>query len=138
MRQLTMYWTTDDEARFEVKADGRVWRVSVPEAPAEQGYDLALNGKSLWLTDGREVFWNCGRFWTEPNHAEVMLALGLHEADVAEYREYAAQAQRFAEVDRTLSAFAHVVGGVHPRPGREQQTVESLRARARALLERTT
>ena len=59
-------------------------------------------------------------------------------ADVAEYREYAAQAQRFAEVDRTLSAFAHVVGGVHPRPGREQQTVESLRARARALLERTT
>lgn len=59
-------------------------------------------------------------------------------ADIAEYREYAAQAQRTAEVDRTLSAFVHVVGGVHPRPGREQQTVESLRARARTLLERTT
>ena len=59
-------------------------------------------------------------------------------ADVAEYREYAAQAQRSAEVDRTLSAFAHLVGGVHPRPGQEQQTVESLKARARALLERTT
>jgi hypothetical protein len=71
-----------------VKADGRVWRLSVPEAPADQGYDLALNGKSLWLTDGREVFWNCGPFWTEPNHAEVMMALGLNEADVAEYRRW--------------------------------------------------
>ena len=88
IRQLTIYWTTDDEARLEVKADGRVWRLSVPEAPAEQGYDLALNGKSLWLTDGREVFWNCGPFWTEPNYAEVMMALGLHEADVAEYRRW--------------------------------------------------
>jgi hypothetical protein len=37
-----------------------------------------------------------------------------------------------------LSAFAHVVAGVHPRPGREQQTVESLRSRARELLVRTT
>jgi hypothetical protein len=83
-----MYWTTDDDLRFELKADGQVWRLSVPEAAAEQGYDLALNGKSLWLTDGREVFWNCGPFWTEPNHAEVMMALGLHEADVAEYRRW--------------------------------------------------
>ncbi len=58
-------------------------------------------------------------------------------ADVAEYREYAAYAQRVAESDRALSAFAHVVGGVHPRPGREQQTVEGLRPRARQLLERT-
>ena len=58
-------------------------------------------------------------------------------ADVSEYREYAAHAQRMAETDRTLSAFGHVVGGVHPRPGREQQTVESLRSRARELLERT-
>jgi hypothetical protein len=59
-------------------------------------------------------------------------------ADVAEYREYAAQAQCTAESDGLLSAFAHVVAGVHPRPGREQQTVESLRSRARELLERTT
>ena len=55
-------------------------------------------------------------------------------ADVAEYREYAGQAERAAEADRTLSAFAHLVAGVCPRPGHEQQTVESLRARARALL----
>ena len=58
-------------------------------------------------------------------------------ADVAEYREYAAQAQRTAETERPLAAFAHVVAGVHPRPGREQQTVESLRSRAREPLERT-
>jgi hypothetical protein len=58
-------------------------------------------------------------------------------ADVAEYREYAAHAERVAESDRALSAFAHVVGGVHPRPGREQQTVEGLRGRARELLDRT-
>ena len=57
-------------------------------------------------------------------------------ADVAEYREYAAQAQCTAESDGLLSAFAHVVAGVHPRPGREQQTVESLRSRARQLLDR--
>lgn len=86
MKQLTIYWTTEDAARFET--DERVWRLSVPEAPCEQGYDLVLPGKSLWLTDGREVFWNCGPFWTEPNHAEVMLAMGLHEADVAEYRRW--------------------------------------------------
>ncbi len=58
-------------------------------------------------------------------------------ADVAEYRDYAGHALRMAETDRALSAFAHVVAGVHPRPGREQQTVESLRSRARELLERT-
>ena len=58
-------------------------------------------------------------------------------AEVTEDREYAAHAQRAAENDRVLSAFAHVVGGVHPRPGREQQTVEGLRPRARQLLERT-
>ncbi|HEX5813027.1 MAG TPA: hypothetical protein VFY38_13030 [Pseudonocardia sp.] len=58
-------------------------------------------------------------------------------ADVAEYRDYAGHAQRMAETDRALMAFAHVVGGVHPRPGREQQTVASLRSRARELLERT-
>ena len=88
MRELTIYWTTDDQAAFERNAAERVWRLSVPEAPVEQGYDLALPGKSLWLTDGREVFWNCGPFWTEPNHAEVMMALGLHEGDVAEYRRW--------------------------------------------------
>jgi hypothetical protein len=55
-------------------------------------------------------------------------------ADIAEYREYAAQAQLAAETDRLLTTFAHVVAGVHPRPGREQQTVESLRERARSLL----
>jgi len=58
-------------------------------------------------------------------------------ADVAEYREYAAHAQRVAETDRALSRFAHIVAGVRPRPGREQQTVENLRARASELLERT-
>lgn len=58
-------------------------------------------------------------------------------ADVAEYREYAEHAQRMAEIDRTLMAFAHVVAGVRPRPGREQQTLESLRSRARELLEQT-
>ena len=42
-------------------------------------------------------------------------------ADVSEYREYAAHAQRMAETDRTLSPFGHVVGGVHPRPGREHR-----------------
>jgi|SRR5690349_21968074 hypothetical protein len=57
-------------------------------------------------------------------------------ADVAEYREYAGQAERAAEVDRPLSAFAHLVAGVRPRPGREQQTVEGLRSRARELLAR--
>ena len=88
MRQLTIYWTTDDQAAFEANAAERMWRLSVPEAPVEQGYDLVLPGKSLLLTDGREVFWNCGPFWTEPNHAEVMMALGLHEADVAEYRRW--------------------------------------------------
>ena len=56
-------------------------------------------------------------------------------AGAAEYREYASHAQRLAETDRVLLAFAHVVGGVHPRPGREQQTVESLRSRARELLD---
>jgi hypothetical protein len=85
MRQLTIYWTND---RLEVNTDERVWRLSVPKAPVDQGYDLVLPGKSLWLTDGREVFWNCGSFWTEPNHAEVMMALGLHEAEVAEYRRW--------------------------------------------------
>ena len=39
MRQLTIYWTTDDQAAFEANAAERVWRLSVPEAPAEQGYD---------------------------------------------------------------------------------------------------
>jgi hypothetical protein len=59
-------------------------------------------------------------------------------ADITEYREYAAQAQRTAEADRALAAFAHLVAGIHPRAGREQQTVDGLRVRARALLERTT
>ena len=56
-------------------------------------------------------------------------------ADVTEFREYAAQAEEAAETDRSLSAFAHVVAGVHPRPGREQQTVEGLRSRAKVLLQ---
>lgn len=56
-------------------------------------------------------------------------------ADIAEYREYAAEAQRLTEIDEPLAAFAHVVAGVRPRPGREQQTVESLRSRARRLLD---
>ena len=59
-------------------------------------------------------------------------------ADVAEYREYADRARSLAGTDRALTAFAHVVGGVRPRPGRERQTVESLRSRARELLVRTT
>ena len=58
-------------------------------------------------------------------------------ADVVEYREYAAHAQRVAETDRALSTFARIVAGVRPRPGRERQTVENLRARASELLERT-
>ena len=57
-------------------------------------------------------------------------------ADVAEYREYADRARSLAGTDRALTAFAHVVGGVRPRPGRERQTVESLRSRARQLLDR--
>lgn len=84
MKQHTIYWMTD---RFDVNTDERVWE-RVPEAPCEQGYDLTVPGKSLWLTDGREVFWNCGPSWTAPNHAEVMMALGLHEAEVAEYRRW--------------------------------------------------
>ena len=66
MRRLTIYWTTDDQAAFEANAAERDVASSVPEATVEQGYDLVLPGKSLWLTDGREVFWNCGPFWTEP------------------------------------------------------------------------
>lgn len=58
-------------------------------------------------------------------------------ADVAEYREYAAQAERAADTDRSLSTFVHLVAGLHPRPGHEQQTAETLRSRARELLERT-
>ena len=87
MKQLTIYWTTDDATTYEDR-EGVWWRLKVPEGPPEQGYDLVLPGKSLWLTDGREVFWNCGPFWTEPNHAEVMMALGLREGDVAEYRRW--------------------------------------------------
>jgi hypothetical protein len=56
-------------------------------------------------------------------------------ADITEYREYAAEAQGAAEADRLLTAFAHVVGGLHPRPGREQQTLDGLRERARTLLD---
>ena len=82
---LTIYWS--DGAKYEDREG--VWRrLTVPEGPPEAGYDLVNPGKSLWLTDGREVFWNCGPFWTEPNHAEVMIALGLHEAEVAEYRRW--------------------------------------------------
>ena len=87
---LTIYWTDGDwtdGGQYEDREG--VWRrLTVPEGPTAQGYDLVMPGKSLWLTDGREVFWNCGPFWTEPNHAEVMLAMGLHEADVAEYRRW--------------------------------------------------
>jgi len=55
-------------------------------------------------------------------------------ADVAEYREYEAQAQSLEGTDAALAAFAHVVGGVRPRPGKEKQTVDGLRLRAQQLL----
>ena len=100
-------------------------RVAVPEAPEVD----AIEG---WGCP------RCGRVDAPQPCLGICVRRPGMVADVAEYREYAAQAERTAEVDRTLSAFAHVVGGVHPRPGREQQTVESLKARARALLARTT
>jgi len=54
-------------------------------------------------------------------------------ADVAEYREFAAVAARSATQERPLSTLAHLVAGVRARPGHEEQTVETLRSRARAL-----
>ena len=55
-------------------------------------------------------------------------------ADVVEYREFAAQAARLATEEQPLSTLAHMVAGVRARPGYEEQTVQTLRSRARALL----
>ena len=44
--------------------------------------------KSLLLTNGREVWWECGPFWSFPHHAQVMDALGIKEADVVEFRRF--------------------------------------------------
>ena len=63
--------------------------------------------------------------------------IALERAHLTNAQFIVAHSQRMAETDRALSAFAHVVAGVHPRPGREPQTVDSLRSRARELLERT-
>jgi hypothetical protein len=53
-----------------------------------------------------------------------------------EYREYAARAAKAAAADRALSELVHVVVGVRPRLGREELTVQALRARARELCDR--
>jgi hypothetical protein len=57
-------------------------------------------------------------------------------ADAVEYREYAARATKAAAADRALSELVHVVVGVRPRLGREELTVQALRARALELLDR--
>ena len=109
--------TVRDRARAAV-------RIAVPEAP------------EIDVIEG----WGCprcGRVDAPQQCLGICIRRPGLVADITEYREYAAHAQRMAESDRTLSAFAHIVGGVHPRPGREQQTVEGLRPRARQLLERT-
>lgn len=54
-------------------------------------------------------------------------------ADAAEYREFSEHCERAAADQRELAAFAQLVAGVRPRPGRESVTVEALRARARGL-----
>jgi hypothetical protein len=99
-------------------------RIAVPEAPEVD----VIEG---WGCP------RCGRVDAPQQCLGICIRRPGLVADIAEYREYAAQAERAAEADRVLSAFAHVVGGVHPRPGQEQRTVEGLRSRARELLERT-
>lgn len=96
-------------------------RIAVPEAPEVE----VIEG---WGCP------RCGRVDAPQPCLGICIRRPGLVADFAEYREYAAQAQRAAETDRALSAFTHLVAGLRPRPGREQQTVEGLRARASDLL----
>jgi hypothetical protein len=59
-------------------------------------------------------------------------------ADASEYRRFAERSEQLAPDDGALTGLARLLATVTPRPGHEESTVMTVRARARDLLDRST